>query len=352
MKKYIIMMLVVLTAGFTSCSNDDIPVEQDVTYKTFETTFTIDPSGVIEPFRFESYQGHLSKVPDGAQLRLRLLIYDSNGEIVDLLTNKQSNYQSTWSVKTELQAGSYTALVVSDVINTNNPDVQEYWTLKDYNKINDVKLMKNLDWLGYQKEILGVGHLQFGVQGSNSTVSLDLRPAGAACYFYSENEGDYPITFWNMTNMEFKSVFWDSSYNLKVEKEISDSYKYALGGIELSVGTYAMSFVYLLPSQNQYFAYYCETEDDFFRAGDEMCISDIKAGEQYFFMCFYLSGYNGYQVVNGYDNVTGSTFDEWLSGDSRGRSVEIAKVYNNHEMYESVFMKKMRNAVLIKDLIK
>ena len=68
MKKYILMMLVVLAAGFASCSNDDIPMEEKVTKKVFDTTFIVDPSCVVEPYRFEAWAGQLSTVPENAQL--------------------------------------------------------------------------------------------------------------------------------------------------------------------------------------------------------------------------------------------------------------------------------------------
>ena len=182
MKKYIYMMLVVLTAGLASCSNDDISMEENVTKKIFETTFIVDPSGVVEPYRFESYAGELSIIPSEAQLRLRVLIYNSDGELVDMVTHKQANYQSSWSVKTQLEAGEYNALAISDVINTNDPEVQEYWILKDYEIISKAKLEKETNFFGYQKEILGICHVPFSVT-STSDVLIDLKPAGAACYF-------------------------------------------------------------------------------------------------------------------------------------------------------------------------
>jgi len=195
MKKYILMMLVVLAAGFTSCSNDDIPFEEKVTYKTFETTFVVNPSGVVKPYRFESYPGELTALSSDAQLRLRILIYNSDGILVDILTNKQSNYQSVWSAKKLLEAGKYTALVISDVVNTNNPDVEEYWHLEDYEKINDAKLIREFNYLGYQKEILGICSVPFSVVSSASDVSLNLKPVGAACYFQIKNLEKYKTRF-------------------------------------------------------------------------------------------------------------------------------------------------------------
>ena len=344
------MTLVVLAAGFTSCSNDDIPMEEKITKKVFDTTFIVDPSGVVEPYHFEEYPGHLSIIPEGAQLRLRILIYDSNGEIVgNILTQKQSNYQSTWSVKTELEAGTYTALVISDVINTNDPDVEEYWTLENYGKINDVKLKKNLDYYGYQKEILGMCHLQFSPESSNSSISLDLKPAGAACYWGVINDSSSYNHFWFTTDMQINSVFWDSSFKLQYDREISNYVNaFAFGGAWFYDYGFNMHFSYILPSRNQWFAFYCDTEEFSFVGDEAMSIEEIKAGEQYFFLCYYypeLLGSNGFTE---YFDVTGKTYDEWY--EELGQSSRAMNIPNKVSVPLS--MSSINKAVYIKDLIK
>ena len=355
MKKYILMMLVVLAAGFASCSNDDIPMEENVTKKVFETTFIVDPSGVVEPYRFEWEAGELSIVPDGAQLRLRILIYDSNGEIVgNILTKKQSNYQSTWSEKTDLEAGTYTAFVISDVINTNDPDVEEYWKLENYGRLNDAKLTKTPRFLGYQKEILGICIQQFSVESINSSISFDLKPAGAACYYILLNSESYPVDLWFNSNMEIQSIFWDASYNLKSEKELSDICEYNLGGAGLPAEYVHSSFVYLLPTKNQHFRFWAETEENQGFVGNDMTIADIKAGEQYFFYCDFSSLFDNYGFTE-YYNVTGKTFDEWFDE----WLAELTKVYQNsrsmnipNKMTAPMPMNSVHNSVYIKNLIK
>lgn len=349
MKKYILMMLVVLAAGFASCSNDDIPMEEKVTKKVFDTTFIVDPSGVVEPYRFEAWAGQLSTVPENAQLRLRILIYNSDGEIVELLTHKQSNYQSVWSVTTSLEAGTYNALVISDVINTNDPDVVEYWTLKDYGKINDAKLIKTPDFLGYQKEILGMGNIQFSAEVSNSSNSIDLKPVGAACYWAVENYESCPNAFWFSSNMDVNSLFWDSTYKIQVSKEVFNDYKYAYGGVTLQANDYNMSVSFMLPSQNQWFAFWYST-DDFFMIGEELHIANMKAGEQYFFLCSYHPTFENYAFSECY-NVTGKTFDEWYWDSMKlYESSRAMSVINKKPAQMSI--PKMNNTAFIKDLIK
>ena len=350
MKKYILLMLVVLAAGFTSCSNDDIPMEENVTSKSFETTFVVDPSGVIEPFRFELLAGELTVVPSDAQLRLRVLIYNSKGELVDMLTHKQSNYQSVWSVKAQLEAGEYMALAISDVVNTNNPDVTEYWSLKDYENITNAKLLKEPRWAGYQKEILGICHIPFSI-GKISNLSINIKPVGAVCYYYVNNYESFPIDVSLGTDMKTNSVFWDSSYELKVDREMEENIFYLNGAIEIPAGKYNYSFSYLLPSQNQNFLFWYRA-DDTFEVGKKMFILNIKAGDQYFFLCDFHSSFDNYAITERYD-VTGMTFAEW----NELRSQEEQKVYqnsrgtNNYSKMLSL-MKKSDNTIYIKDLIK
>ena len=370
MKKYILMMLVVLVAGFTSCSNDDIPMEEKVTKKVFDTTFIVDPSGVVEGYDFEAHPGELSIIPEGAALRIRLLIYDSDGEIVEMITRTQYNYQSPWSINTELEAGDYTVLAISDVRNINDPDVDEYWTLGDYGKINEATLTKNIMWLGYQKEILGMTHLQFIVDSSNS-ISINLKPAGAACYFTIADLERYSnvVSYLLLTDHRVNYVFWDSSFNLKVNKEIApgpgsgiiDGFNTEVGGVvgldEIDFGNTTgnafTAFFYLLPSQKQYFQFVAETTG-YVDIGLPMYQPEIKAGEQYYFLCELGSEYNNYAQTRSY-NVTGKTFEEWYDE----WSWDNLKVYKNsrvmninNEIPKSVFKQKTNNVVYIKDLIK
>ena len=109
------MMLVVLTAGFASCSNDDIPMEEDVTMKTFETTFKINPKTVIEPFTGEFNPGELQIFDENYQLRVRLLLYNHVGDYVGEDVQKFSNYMVTMESSKLLQAGSYKAIVITDL---------------------------------------------------------------------------------------------------------------------------------------------------------------------------------------------------------------------------------------------
>ena len=355
MKKYILMMLVVLAAGFTSCSNDDIPLEEKVTYKTFETTFVVDPSGVVEPYRFESYPGHLTVVPSDAQLRIRILIYNSNGDLKDVLENKQSNYQSLWSAKKNLEAGTYMAFAISDVVNTNNPDVTEYWNLKDYDKISSAKLIKESYWLGYEKEILGISNFQFSVGSSNSTHSVNLKPAGAACYFsiYGLKKYTDVINYSLLTDHKVNYLFWDSSFELKPNKEVVsgagiDGFNEMVGGVDISPDISEDSFTaffYIFPSKKQYFNYCAFLNDG--RAvllGEQVYVDEIKAGEQFYFTIHLGSNYNNNGYSQGWD-VSGQTYEEWKKWNQNSRSSISVNSIN-------LPVRTSYNMAYIKDLLK
>jgi len=366
MKKYILMMLVVLAAGFTSCSNDDIPFEEKVTYKTFETTFVVNPSGVVKPYRFESYPGELTALSSDAQLRLRILIYNSDGILVDILTNKQSNYQSVWSAKKLLEAGKYTALVISDVVNTNNPDVEEYWHLEDYEKINDAKLIREFNYLGYQKEILGICSVPFSVVSSASDVSLNLKPVGAACYFQIKNLEKYTNvkSYALFTDHKINYGFWNSSFKMDFDRDISsgstlwEGFNDQVGGVigldEIDfegTGNDFTAFFYVIPSEKQYFVFVAETTD-VFEIGTQMYIPEVKEGEQYFFICELGVQYGNYARTSCYD-VTGISYDEfykWYWEDLK--QYNISRTMNTHDgVFSSLSMQKKDNAVYIKNLI-
>ena len=348
------MMLVVLAAGFTSCSNDDIPLEEKVTNKVFDTSFIVNPSGVIESFKFERTPGALTTIPENAQLRLRLLIYDSKGDLVDIFTSKQSNYESSWSVKAQLEAGTYTAVALSDVINSNDSEYPEYWSLEGYEKITEMKLTKTPNALGYEKEVFGFSHIPFTIVDSNYSVSLNLKSAGAACYYYVMNYDSEPRDIWFQSNVRTNSVFWDSSYQLKYNRDIDDSAAiYQLGGVGGLPEYYdIMSFVYLLPFRNQYFLFVEELENGYDRVGQSLLLEDIKAGHQYFFMCFLFSGYENGALTEWYD-VTGVTFSDFVEWYNRQMQSTYSRGLDVNNMNRLLMSSQITsNEVYIQDLIK
>lgn len=124
MKKYI-LTLFVLMGMLSSCSNDDITVD-------YATNFKVNLSTVIKPFTYEMTPGELESVGSDERIRTRLLIYDTEGNLVDQETQLLSNYSAIMSCSKALKKGDYIAIAISDVVQYSNSKISfQYWSLSD-----------------------------------------------------------------------------------------------------------------------------------------------------------------------------------------------------------------------------
>lgn len=298
------MMLVVLTAGFASCSNDDIPMEEDVTYKTFETTFKINPKTVIEPFTWEFQSGELQIFDDKYQLRVRLLLYNQVGEYIDEDVQKFPNYKTMMESSKQLQAGSYKAVVITDLeLKTSyseNDYVKEFWELSSDYKNGSLSKLKITDagYTGAKNKILGISHLKFNVEpNSSNEIKINVEPAGAMIawlYNYPHfldikqiHLGSNKLVSGYIFNAdgsyEVNAEYIDEEYDNKRLFVYNDYSSYE--GESCNHDVYGYCFV--LPSVYNLKWMYSDTHDNFENMyafhGTPMTV-DIKAGQEWFFV--------------------------------------------------------------------
>ena len=300
MKKYIYMMLVVLTAGFASCSNDDIPMEEDVTMKTFETTFKINPKTVIEPFTGEFNPGELQIFDENYQLRVRLLLYNHVGDYVGEDVQKFSNYMVTMESSKLLQAGSYKAIVITDLelkASSSEGDYpKEYWKLNDYKGLNLSKLkIIDANYTGGKNKILGVSCKNFTIDpNGNNDVKIDVKPAGAIIAW----QYDYPHYYSDVkqlqlgTNKLVKEYIFNADGSYSDNAVVDDRYdNKRLFVYETSVyegeecNHYYASYCFVLPSKYNLKWMWSNTEKDFenlFEIHETPMTIDIQAGDEWF----------------------------------------------------------------------
>lgn len=145
MKKYISLMAIAIVAIFSSCSNEDVTIS-----RTF--TFKVNPSGVISSFP-EEWPGELTSIDSSLKLRVRLLAYNENGNLVFNESSYLSSYSSEMSVSKSLATGTYTLIATTDLVpNSGTP----YWTLSDENNINTANITTEGIQTGGKNKILGI----------------------------------------------------------------------------------------------------------------------------------------------------------------------------------------------------
>ena len=191
--------LIALTASFilASCSNDDIPVEK-------KTVVRVNPSTIMTPFSYQISPGDLDGVDATQNVRIRLFVYDENG---DLYTSEQQdvkNYLTSAAFNLNLDnEKNYTVIAISDVTDTNDGSVAEYWTVSDQKDINTLKITYAGSDTNYgDQEILGVSSATVS-SGDNATINL--QAAGALVCTHVSNIHAY-------SNIE-KILIWGSRGN-------------------------------------------------------------------------------------------------------------------------------------------
>nr|WP_302828892.1 hypothetical protein [uncultured Bacteroides sp.] len=275
MKKYILMVFA-LIAGLTSCTNDDITISQT-------TNFKINPSTVIAPFTYENNPGELEGISSYYRLRIRLLIYNTAGNLLEEETELFTSYASTMGVSKALPRGEYIAIAISDIIANDN--TVSYWDLTDYQSLSTATIT-NTDYIGdYGKEILGITKYSFVVSGAEDPdITINILPAGSlfmVCYWGTQKYSD--VDFFELAVS--KSIIdckFDKQGNFTPTWENCDFDKRVnVHEQEGNDGNRYYHYAYVLPTSNlkmKYRAY--TTEGEYVDLTPEMNVSP-KAGEEY-----------------------------------------------------------------------
>lgn len=177
MKKYILPALTVIAAIlFSACSNDDITINR-------KFTISVDASGI--PAAFSNVDAgeavnSISSVTDGFRLRVRVLVYNSEGKAVVNQQQYRDSYLDAGTLfSTELESGTYTFVAITDVVPPSSSSIKSIWTFTDENDINKALLTYNADSNTAKYAILGVQSQQVVITDETQNVILQPKPVGA-----------------------------------------------------------------------------------------------------------------------------------------------------------------------------
>ena len=316
-------MVSAIVFAFTSCtSSEDIEIN-DI-QKKYQVAFKINPATVVEPFTWEIKPGELSKIETGSELRVRALIYDEKGVLLEEYTEHFSNYNVLMDFTVNLEKGNYKVVTISDVINKNNV-VSEYWTLTDYDNLNKTKLI-SAGYIGNSGEILGITSKSITVVSENNEFEINIQPAGAVVYtIYSGLHYDESIKRYQLgiTQVITEGQFNSNGDFLPVIENHNDSYDWRMNvrypeNIKQDVD-YVIN--YILPQNNlraKFFGYTNlenETGGKGYYWGNDLLVPSIEVGDQFLFACFIDD------VVTGYYNITGLTYPNIKSSKTLDKNI-------------------------------
>ena len=177
MKKYLLTALAAIAAIlFGACSNDNITINR-------KFTISVDASEVPAAFsNIEASQAinGISTVTDGFRLRVRVLVYNSEGKaVVSLQQYRDSYFDAGTPFSTELENGIYTFVAITDIVPPSVSSIKSIWTLTNESDINKAVLTYNEESNSAKYAILGIKSQQITITEKTQNVTLLPKPAGA-----------------------------------------------------------------------------------------------------------------------------------------------------------------------------
>ena len=282
MKKYIYILLACV-AMFSSCSNDDISIRT-------ATNFKINPATVIAPFTWEWTPGDLESFNTNYQLRIRLLIYNSEGLLQAEDTQYFSNYAVTMNSSLDLPAGDYNAIVITDLAGQTSNAVKEFWTLSEYERLADTHI-DDVGYIGGQEKILGITNQSFSVTNeSQNEISINVQPVGALFFVYIRNihTFDFATRYSLVCAKTAEQCIFntDGSYSI-VAKNNNGSYDWRICYTDPADhldADHVYGYYYVLPASNLNLKFQYNTESTEHEDITPVMTINPQAGEEWMFV--------------------------------------------------------------------
>lgn len=270
--KKIIFELFALVGIISSCTNDDITISNSITFK-------VNPQTVVDNL-YEYKAGDLTSLGSSYKLNVSLFIYNSEGILVDKVSDQYSAYTHMMTANIDLPADSYTAVAETHV----SGDV-EFWNIEGTEHLSTFKITDN-EYIGGKSKILGLSIRKFNIEDDAKTIDIDVENAGAvACVRFSNwNKYTNVKTYALMGKQSCDYITFDTNGNNDYSLRSSSSYTY-YKYLQNYNSNYSGSFGYFFtfPIKNASFRFYAETTNkESVPIGPEF-VDDVKKGASYLF---------------------------------------------------------------------
>ena len=176
MKKIISLIALIAAIFTTSCSNDDIPMSG-------ETEITINLKSVISNYQ-EVNSGDLESVSSGYRIRVRLFIYNSEGQLEKQYENFADSYNTKLNVTVDLYGSECTAVAITDVVKRNAP-YNEFWTLSGQDMLSTFNIEYSSEYISHKMGILGISIEKF--KPGTQAITLSPTMMGALINMRTKN---------------------------------------------------------------------------------------------------------------------------------------------------------------------
>lgn len=277
MKKYVVLCMAVMALMMASCKNEDISISREV-------KFEVNPYEVVSGFvPYEENAGELASLPlSGEKLRVRIMVYDKQGILLDSDEKELPDYNSTMNTSFELADGNYTIVSTTTVVKS---DGKEYWNFEKMERLSEFQIIDD-GKIGYEDKILGIGHKSITVSSGNVSFNIPMQPAGALIESTVVDFSDWSgmiSRYWLMTKKTSSNCTFNLDGSFNTFYEDGTSYSYIQNYINQTAGWGIYGYTFALPLGRCDFRWeisWLDESDD--TPLDDMTL-EIKQGKMYLF---------------------------------------------------------------------
>lgn len=331
MKKYLAIFAVLFTVILSSCSNDDIPVSQSITFK-------VNPSTVVSSL-VEAIPGDLSSIHNG-QLYVNLYVYNKAGILVASDIQKFSDYTHIMNSVQNLEEGDYTVVASTHIVRN---DGFKCWDFSGEKNLSTFTV-KDKGYVGGEKKILGLTAKRVHIKASTKEVFVNVECAGAVALVQVLNWNQYSNvkSFSLISNKSCDEVTFDYSGELNYSI-VTSNYNFAAEsgrGFIMAVWEYnskyenVYGYTFMFPYTNITMAFAATTNSGSLHLISEPCIGNIEKGHTYWFACDVTDGETNWSDETGRAvssapvealHASNAGTNNLLRFDSKARIISIAQ---------------------------
>jgi len=324
--KRILGLIGLIGLVLTSCKNDAIDINVVQTPEPTKTlSLNISTSSGYEVWGIESYQTSWLNNNQPYTIGVKTYLYDGSGNIVDSASNYTKTFTQIEQNFSGLERGSYTAVIIETLVNTDYHNTSDYWYIDGANQLSTLTLkldtIKNplhtVGWSG----VVATASKTFSIT-SDMAETLNPSPVGSLLntYYYDFDKSNYIEVNFFTKNLPVGMMLNPSVrqsekyiYQEYLESHTWDWRDYVYSQSGLSEQTYSHT-VYLIESGNIQWCFGAMTSDNYghFHAyPNDNTATTFEDGNKYYAGFCYKGGKDSSSDCEAYIGATYSGLISW-----------------------------------------
>ena len=269
--KKILFAILALMATLVACTDKE---DIEITYKA--------AVGVTAAHIFDDYEqfqtGDFDMSVNGWKLNLLVLVYDTNGFLVDKSEKLCNSLNETLTYEPLLAPGEYTVVSIADFRDGLGGTGYKFWNIENESNIQDLSITENGSYFPVVFETLGIDVQKIEITNASKAIAADIKPVTSLIHVYMSDK-DY--SGWGIDGYSRFSVLTDGYFikalkaknNVRFENgNLSFNYSEQLSNYNLAISEVLTkwtdkkaptSYLYraLLPEENKGFSFHIQKRD-------------------------------------------------------------------------------------------